>query len=234
MRSRQESIGRLLLEKISVSDLDRLEFAAAAFVTFFVVIDPIGVLPVYMALTARESTAARRSVAVRMIFLATMALLVFAIAGGTVFRFLGISLAAFRIAGGLLLLLLSVDMLLVRPSGLRTATEAEEREAEESTDVAGFPLAVPLIAGPGAITSVILITGKAGSDIVLQFTAVAALIATLLLSLAILLFASRLMSHLGQIGVNVAGRVFGIMLAGLAIQHIIDGIAASFPVLVSP
>ncbi|MEW5704354.1 MAG: MarC family protein [Pseudomonadota bacterium] len=214
--------------------MDRLEFAAATFVTFFVVIDPIGVLPIFMALTARKSAAARRRIAVRMVVFAAVALLVFALAGDAVFRFLGISLPAFRVAGGLLLLLLSVDIILVRPSGLRTATEAEEREAEESTDIAGVPLAVPLVAGPGAITSVILITGKAGSDIVLQSSAVAILIATLLLSLAVFLFASRLMSHLGLIGVNVAGRVFGIVLAGLAIQYIIDGLAASFPVLVSP
>jgi multiple antibiotic resistance protein len=209
-----------------------LEFLAGAFITFSVVIDPVGILPIFVALTGKSSAAARQRIAIRAVLLAAVILIGFALAGDLLFRFLGISLPAFRIAGGLLLLLLSIDMILVRPSGLRTATEAEEHEAEESADVAVFPLAVPLIAGPGAMTSVILIMGRAGSDFLLQAAAMSALIGALLLCLLVFLFASRLMTALGLTGVNVIGRVFGIVLAGLAIQYIVDGIAASFPVLV--
>lgn len=209
-----------------------LEFAITAFVTFFVVIDPIGILPIFMALTSKKNFTARQRIAIRAVLLAAVTLVVFALAGDMLFRFLGISLPAFRIAGGLLLLLLSIDMILVRPSGLRTATKAEEEEAEESGDVAVFPLAVPLIAGPGAITSVILITGKAGNDLLFHFIAILALAAVLLLCALVFLFATRLMNWLGLTGINVIGRVFGIVLAGLAIQYIVDGLAASFPILI--
>ncbi|HWP27089.1 MAG TPA: MarC family protein [Xanthobacteraceae bacterium] len=211
-----------------------LEFVITAFVTFFVVIDPVGILPVFMALTSKKSAAARKRIAVRAVLLAAATLTVFALVGDVLLRFLGISLPAFRIAGGLLLLLLSIDMILVRPSGLRTATKAEEEEAEESADVAVFPLAVPLIAGPGAMTSVILITGRASGDFLFQLIAILALAAVLLFCLLIFLFASRLMNRLGLTGINVIGRVFGIVLAGLAIQYIVDGVAASFPILMKP
>jgi multiple antibiotic resistance protein len=208
-----------------------LEFVITAFVTFFVVIDPVGILPIFMALTGKTTAAIRRQIAVRAVLLAGIILIVFAFAGDSVFRFLGISLPAFRIAGGLLLLLLSIDMILVRPSGLRSATKAEEDEAEESTDVAVFPLAIPLIAGPGAMTSVILIMGKAGNDLLVQLVAISVLISVLLLCLLVFFFASRFMSLLGLTGVNVIGRVFGIVLAGLAIQYILDGLAAYIMVL---
>jgi multiple antibiotic resistance protein len=122
-------------------------------------------------------------------------------------------------------------MIIVRQSGLRSATKAEEDEAEESTDVAVFPLAVPLIAGPGAMTSVILITGKADSDFFVQLMAISVLIVVLLLCLSVFFFASRLMTVLGLTGVNVIGRVFGIVLAGLAIQYILDGFAAYITIL---
>ncbi|MBK5960322.1 hypothetical protein CCR97_19265 [Rhodoplanes elegans] len=208
-----------------------LEFVITAFVTFFVVIDPLGILPIFMALTGKKSVGIRKQIAVRAIILASVILIAFAFAGDTVFRFLGISLPAFRIAGGLLLLLLSIDMILVRPSGLRTATKAEEDEAEESADIAVFPLAVPLIAGPGAMTSVLLIMGKAGSDFLIQLIAMSVLISVLLLCLLVFIFASRLMTVLGLTGVNVIGRVFGIVLAGLAIQYMLDGLAAYIAIL---
>jgi multiple antibiotic resistance protein len=208
-----------------------LEFVITAFVTFFVVIDPLGILPIFMALTGKKSVAIRQQIAVRAVFLASLILIVFVFAGDSIFRFLGISLPAFRIAGGLLLLLLSIDMILVRSSGLRTATKAEEDEAEESTDVAVFPLAVPLIAGPGAMTSVILIMGKAGNDFLIQLIAMSVLVCVLLLCLLVFFFASRLMNVLGLTGVNVIGRVFGIVIAGLAIQYMLDGFTAYIAIL---
>jgi MarC family integral membrane protein len=128
-----------------------------------------------------------------------------------------------RIAGGLLLLLLSIDMVFARQSGIRSTTETETEEAAESADVAIFPLAVPLIAGPGAITSIILLMERAESDLILQAIVIALMLSVLGLCLAALLFAAPLMDRLGVTGINVIGRVFGIVLAALAVQYIIDG-----------
>src|SRR6267142_529741 len=141
------------------------EYAASAFVTFFVIIDPIGMLPIFMMLTGQQNASHRRQIAIKSIFVASVTLVVFAVAGEFLLRFLGVTLPAFRIAGGILLLLLSIDMVFARHSGIRTTTDVETQEAEDRSDVAVFPLAVPLIAGPGAITSVIL---RAEGNIILQ------------------------------------------------------------------
>jgi multiple antibiotic resistance protein len=121
-----------------------LEFAATVFITFLVIIDPVGMLPLFVALTHRQPSEQRRRTAIRSIATAAITLVVLAFAGHIVLRFLGIGLPAFRIAGGLLLLLLSVDMVFARQSGIRSTTAAETEEAEDSTDVAVFPLAIPL------------------------------------------------------------------------------------------
>src|SRR5262249_48317584 len=126
-----------------------LEFAGTVFVTFLVIIDPVGVLPLFVALTHRQGRELRRRTAMRAIVVAAITLAVFALAGQPLLRLLGITLPAFRIAGGILLLLLSIDMVFARKSGIRWTTAAETEEAEESVDVAVFPLAIPLIAGPG-------------------------------------------------------------------------------------
>ena len=145
-----------------------LEFAATVFVTFLVIIDPVGTLPLFVALTHRQSRERRRLTAIRSIAVAAVTLAVFAVAGQLLLHLLGITLPAFRIAGGILLLLLSIDMVFARKSGIRWTTAAETEEAEESIDVAVFPLAIPLIAGPGALTSVILLMGRAHGDLALQ------------------------------------------------------------------
>jgi MarC family membrane protein len=137
-----------------------IEFAAAVFITFLVIIDPIGMVPLFAVLTQRRSKELRRRTAIRSISVAAITLLVIAVIGQIVLRFLGIGLPAFRMAGGLLLLLLSIDMVFARQSGIRSTTDAETEEAEDSTDVAVFPLAIPLIAGPGAMTSIILLMGQ--------------------------------------------------------------------------
>ncbi len=207
------------------------EFMATAFITFFVVIDPVGILPIFMALTKAMNGPSRRRIAIRSVAIAALTLAVFSVIGDVVFGLLGISLPAFRIAGGLLLLLQSIDMILVRQSGIRTATAAETAEAEDSADIAVFPLAIPLIAGPGAMTSVILIMGRAEGDVLLWMTTIALLLVVLALCLLAFLFASKLMAVLGVTGTNVVGRVFGIVLAGLAVQYMLDGLAAAFPAL---
>lgn len=212
--------------------LNMLGFAVSTFVTALVVIDPLGMLPIFMTLTSRQTAPLRRKTAIRSILVAALTLVIFAIVGDAVFHFLGISVPAFQIAGGLLLLLLSTDMVLVRQSGIRTATKAETDEAATSADVAVFPLAIPLIAGPGAMTTVILLMNQAKGDIVQQALAIAILIIVLFLCLLTFLLASKLTDYLGKTGINVVGRIFGIILAGLAVQYILDGLAATFPALV--
>ena len=200
-----------------------LEFATTVFVTFVVIVDPVGMLPTFVALTHRQGKERRRRTAAKSIAIAAITLVILALAGGTILRFLGIGLPAFRIAGGLLLLLLSVDMVFARQSGIRSTTEAETEEAAESVDVAIFPLAIPLIAGPGAITSIILLMGRAENDFILQVLVIALMLSVLGLCLVALLFAVPLMERLGVTGINVIGRIFGIVLAALAVQYIVDG-----------
>jgi len=209
------------------------EFIATAFVTFFVVIDPVGNAPIFLGLTANQSREHRRRIAVKAILVSAVTLVLFALVGEIFLRLLGITLPAVRIAGGALLFLLSVDMVFARQSGIRTMTDTEAHEAEDRGDVAVFPLAVPLIAGPGAITSIILLMGRATDEPLLQSLVVVIMLGVLGLCLLSLLFAAALVKVMGVTGVNVVGRVLGIVLAALAVQYVLDGIAqlAETPVL---
>ena len=200
-----------------------LEFAATVFVTFLVIIDPVGTLPLFVALTHRQRKEQRRLTAFRSIAVAAVTLAVFAVGGQLLLHLLGITLPAFRIAGGILLLLLSIDMVFARKSGIRWTTAAETEEAEESVDVAVFPLAIPLIAGPGALTSVILLMGRAHGDLALQAIVIGLMLLVLALCLVAFLFAVPLMDRLGVTGINVVDRVFGVVLAALAVQNVLDG-----------
>ncbi len=211
-----------------------LETIVTAFVTFFVIIDPLGTVPVFVSLTRGADEATRRHTAIKGSTIAICTLILFAIVGDYFLDFLGITLAAFRIAGGALLFLLSIDMLFARHTGLRSTTASEEKEAVHKLDVAVFPLAIPLIAGPGAITSVILLMGHASGQLLQQLSVIIVLLVVLALNLGALLLASKIMRFMGVTGINVIGRVFGIILAALAMQFIIDGIIESFPGLVKP
>jgi multiple antibiotic resistance protein len=136
-------------------------------------------------------------------------------------------MAAFQIAGGALLFLLAVDMVLARQSGLRSTTVAEQKEAERRKDIAVFPLAVPLIAGPGALTTVLLMVGEQGGDSLVITTVLVVLFAVLVLTLLALYFSSYIMRFLGATGANVISRVLGVVLAALAVQFMLDGWALS-------
>jgi len=138
---------------------------------------------------------------------------------------LGIGLPAFRIAGGLLLFLLAVDMIFARPSGMRASTVREQEEESYQQDVSVFPLAIPLLAGPGAITTVLLYTGGSNNTQVALFVVV--LLLVLLLTLTSLLLASRVMRLFGETGANVLSRVLGVLLAALAVQFVLDGLKTS-------
>jgi multiple antibiotic resistance protein len=198
-----------------------------AFVALFVVLDPIGLAPMFTAVTRGIAADIQRRIAVKGTALAAIILLVFFFSGDGLLRILGVSLAAFRIAGGALLFLLAIDMVFARQSGLRSTTEREQQEAEHRHDISVFPLAFPLIAGPGALTTVILMAAAPREPLVF-FGMLSILIAVLALTLVSLLTAARLMRFLGETGTNVISRVFGVILAALAVQYVMDGIKAGF------
>jgi len=204
-----------------------MDFAFPAFVAFLVIVDPIGVSPMFAALTGELSAEQRRRVAIRACLIAAGVLLVFGLCGTLILNALGIGFAAFRIAGGILLLLAAIDMLFARPSGLRATTDPENQEAIHRADVSVFPLAIPLIAGPGAMTTVMIQTTFAAGDPARFGLVFVALALVLGLTLLAMLFAERVMRVLGVTGVNVIGRVLGIVLAALACQLVIDGISES-------
>lgn len=148
--------------------------------------------------------------------------------GDALLRFLGISLAAFRVSGGILLFLLAIDMVFARPSGLRSATVREQEEAQYKDDISVFPLAFPLLAGPGTLTTILLtISGIPSKEQPLLFLAVlGVLLAVLLLTLLTLLLAPLLMKLLGETGANVIDRLLGVILAALAVQFMFEGLRA--------
>lgn len=197
-----------------------------AFVVFFVVLDPVGMVPVFWALTHRGDAAYRRRMAVWGVGLAALILLIFALAGKALLGALGIGVPAFRIAGGILLFLLSIDMIFARQSGLRSTTDRERAEAAHRGDISVFPLAFPLIAGPGAMTTVLLF---ADTPRELMFLAVIGIMCAVLGLLLLALLASEyLMRLLGETGANVFSRLLGLILAALSVQYVVDGVKASF------
>jgi len=199
-----------------------------SFVTLFVIIDPVGTATLFAGLTHGWTDAERRASAKLGVLVAAALLLVFAFGGEALMRALGISLSALRIAGGILLFLLATDMVLARPSGVRGITGGEREEAERREDVAVFPLAFPLISGPGALTSVVLLMGSTKSLAEIG-AVVVSVIVVLVLTLAALLSSTRLVALLGVTGTNVIGRVLGVVLAALAAQFVLDGISAWLP-----
>ena len=202
-----------------------MEYVFNAFVTLLVVIDPLGLAPIFGALTQGFSEKQKRESAIRGTLLGALILFVFALAGDVLLEALGIGLPAFRIAGGLLLFLLSLDMVFARPSGMRATTVREQEEDEYQQDISVFPLAIPLLAGPGGITTVLLFTGGSSVGQVALFMVV--LLVILLLTLGSLLLAPRVMRLLGETGANVLSRVLGVLLAALAVQFVIDGLQSS-------
>ena len=209
-----------------------LDLAFNAFVTLLVVVDPLGLAPIFAALTRGYPEKRKRETAIRGTILGTVILLIFAFAGDGLLGAMGIGLPAFRTAGGVLLFLLSLDMIFASPAGLRSRTTREQEEDSFEHDVSVFPLAIPLIAGPGAITTVLLYTG--GRDIAGIAGFVLVLLAVMLLSLLSLLLAPRVMRLFGETGSNVLSRVLGVILAALAVQFVFDGIQSSLANQIGP
>jgi multiple antibiotic resistance protein len=205
----------------------RLDVFLLSLSTFFATIGPADLVLVYAALTERSTQAERQLMALRGTLIATGILLFFAVFGEAMLKLFGITLPALRIAGGVLLLLISIDMVFARHSGGTGTTPEEESEAKTRRDISVFPLATPLIAGPGAISAVILLSTTAGVFTPTWFLVVVAILAILLLCYLAMLVAIPIQRLLGITGLAVVSRVVGVLLAALAIQFLIDGIKAS-------
>ena len=203
------------------------ETAIIAFTTFFATIGPIDVAFVFAALTTKATPYERRSMAIRGTAVAGAILAIFALFGHTALDRLGISLAALRTSGGILLLLIAIDMVFARASGGVSTTDEEEQEAATKADIAIFPLATPLIAGPGAMGAVILLMAQSADDYQRQGIVMVMLLLLLLITLLMLLSATQIHRLLGVTALHVITRVFGVLLAALAVQFIFDGIAQS-------
>ena len=197
-----------------------------AFATLFATVGVADIAFIFAALTKDNTPAQRRIFATRGVLIALAILLFFAVLGNAILDVFGITIPDLRTAGGVLLLLIAIDMVFARHSGGTGTTDEEEREARQSQDISVFPLAMPLMAGPGAISAVILLTTGANSD--LEFWLVlAAIVVILALCWLTLLIAIPIQRLLGLTGLSVVSRVVGILLAALAVQFVFDGIKAS-------
>ena len=203
------------------------EIGLFAFFTLFATISPIDSAAIFAALTVKSTAVHRRTMAIKGVLIATAILVVFWLIGDQLLARMGITLPALRTAGGILLLLISIDMVFARPSGGTSTTAGETLEAEGKDDISVFPLATPLIAGPGTMGAIILLAAQAGDNWQNQMAVFAALIVVMILTLVFLLIAGKLQKYLGVTGLNVISRVVGVLLAALAVQFIFDGIASS-------
>ena len=203
------------------------ETAVLALATFFATIGPLDVAAMFAALTANHTAKQKRSLAIRGSLIGTVILVTFALIGEFLLAGLGISLAALRIAGGILLLLIGIEMVFARTSGGTSTTGEEEQEALAKPDISVFPLATPLIAGPGAMGAAILLMANQEGNITGQAIIVASLLVILLLTFFSLLLAGKIQHLLGVTGMHVITRVMGVLLSALAVQFMIDGISQS-------
>ena len=202
-----------------------IELFVSSFITFFVVIDPPGCAPIYAGLSSGASAAHRRAMAVRAVAVAALILLVFALFGEALLKGLGISLASFRIAGGIMLFLIALEMVFERRTQRREDRAAKVAQTHEE-DVSVFPMAMPMIAGPGSIASVML-TGARHPGLERHLVVLAALAPILAATLGALLAAGPLMRLLGARIEAVITRLLGVLLAALAVQFVLDGVEVS-------
>ncbi len=199
--------------------------------SLFALVDPIGNAVIFASLTPTRTPYRRRLYAFKGVLIATSLLLGFMFLGEFFLKHLGISMAALRTSGGILLLIMGIDMVFARHSGGTSTTDEEEKEAMEHSlakeDISVFPLATPLLAGPGAIGAVILFHANAEGSAEKQLAVIAALLTIMIASLLCLLASSSLQRILGKTGMNVINRIMGVLLAALAVQFVFDGLAQS-------
>jgi multiple antibiotic resistance protein len=217
-------------------DATFLEQATAVFVTFFVLIDAVGVAPIFASLTSKGGAKYQRAMAIKSSIVAALILFFFAFAGSWLLKAVGISLDAFRIGGGLLLFLIAIDMVFEkrtqRQKDRADAKLAEEEAAGHLDDISVFPIGIPMIAGPGSIASAMLYMQNASGDPVSMGIVAGAIGINLILTCLIFMAAGPLVRVMGE---NVAGaitRIFGVILAALAVQLAIDGLKGAFGLMV--
>ena len=197
------------------------------FVVFFVVVDPISLIPLFAGLTQGASARYKKKMAGKATAIALAICVLFSLVGAKFLDIMGISLSSFRIAGGTLLFLIALDMVFARPSGTRS-TSSEQEEAKKREDISVFPLAFPFMAGPGALATILLSVGEVGTKPLLFAGMLGAVGVVLAVCWVLMLATPRLMKVLGVTGANVVSRLSGVILAALAVQFIVDGIRGSF------
>ncbi len=204
------------------------ELFVSAFVTFLVIIDPPGCAPIFASLTSGTDGAHRRRMAVRSVLVAWCILMFFALLGEPLLRTLGISMSAFRLAGGIMLFMIALDMVFEKRTERREERAREIEGTPEADDISVFPMAIPMIAGPGSIASIMLLAGRAQGTVetVVVFGAMTAVI---LLTLIALLLAGPLMRLIGAKLEAMITRLLGVILAALAVQFVLDGLERSLP-----
>ncbi len=219
------------------------ELFISSFVTFFVVIDPLGIAPIFAVMTEGASAKFKRSMILKATFTGTVILLVFALMGNGLLAALGISLMAFKTAGGVLLFVIALDMVFEKRTERREKHSAEfshepveQREGvekntnndEDYDDISVFPMAIPFIAGPGSIAYIMLLMSNYAEDLTAQSVVVGSMLSVLLLSIVILMAATKIIDMLGQTVANAITRILGVLLAALATQYMFDGIKGAF------
>jgi MarC family membrane protein len=206
-----------------------LEQPLKFFVVFFVVVEPVSLIPLFSGLTAGATSAYKTRMALKSVIIAGAILLLFAVGGAAFLALMGISVEAFRIFGGLLLFLLSLEMVFARESGTRTSS-GEAAESRRRADISVFPLAFPFIAGPGALATILLWFEPVQLPLqtLLFGSYLIAMLAVLLISLVLMLLSEPLMRVIGVTGANVAGRIAGVILGALAVQFVLDGLREAF------
>ncbi len=201
-------------------------FLATAFATALTIVDPIAMIPISLAVTENVAPERRRTIVNQAALVAAGVATFMGVAGGTLLRYLGISLAAFTIAGGVLLFLISIDMIFGRPTGAK-GTPREEAEAMAAQNPAVFPLAIPMLVGPGTITTILILVNLARGDAISLLVIFLAFGAAIAAAWGCMLGARFLGGVIGTTGIHVVSRLLGIILAGLAVQFVLNGIGES-------
>jgi multiple antibiotic resistance protein len=204
-----------------------LAYTLVTFGSVFSIVDPFAAVPIFLALAGGQPGSTLGKTAFRASATCFVVLSLFAVAGNFIFSFFGITLPAFKIAGGILLFGVALEMMRARRSDTRTTNE-EERDAETKDDVGLIPLGIPLLSGPGAIATVMVLVGKA-KDYPERVSLFLVIAAVSLITFLVLRSASMVLRVLGKTGVNVIGRVMGLILAALAMQFVLDGLHEAFP-----
>lgn len=201
------------------------DFLWQSFVTLLVIIDPFMIVPVFIGLTRTDSQAQREKTARKTCIIAVILLVFFAVAGDRLLDMMGVSQPAFRIAGGFLLLLAGIEMVMAKSIGSRTPTNDEKKEAIDREDISVFPLAIPLIAGPGSMTSIVVLMREAEHHgLTAEISVILIAIFVLILTYVAMRLGEKLMKVMGLTGMNVLTRVFGVIVAALATQYIVHGV----------